>query len=127
MSHDGKRQADHAISLARATSRLIALKSSTISMCRYCLNGAFGLQITRTKECTVCSKAAFVDQFPKSPHAGSEKHGRDVCFSCWEQHIRSEVDSKEWNEVSCAPCDHILGEGDIKNLDLNFTSRLYLQ
>ncbi|KAF2162566.1 hypothetical protein M409DRAFT_27188 [Zasmidium cellare ATCC 36951] len=81
----------------------------------------------KTKECTICAGDVFANQFPKIPHADAAEHARDVCFKCWEQHLHSELENKEWNQISCAQCDHILTEAEIKKLDTSFISRIYQQ
>ena len=68
------------------------------------------------KECVTCCNSVAINRFPKLPHKSAEKHGRDVCFECWKQHLKSEIQSKGFDSVCCPLCEEALEESEIKKL-----------
>jgi hypothetical protein len=71
---------------------------------------------SKRKECVTCCNQVPVSRFPKLPHKTAEKHGRDVCIDCWEQHLKSEMKSKGWDAICCPLCDDALDQTEIKKL-----------
>lgn len=66
------------------------------------------------------------NQFPKLPHASEDKgeeHGSDVCFKCWDEHLKSEVGSKGFEAVSCPQCPKTLAEIELRKLAKRSTYR----
>lgn len=70
----------------------------------------------KRKECVTCCNDVAINRFPKLPHKSAQKHGRDVCIGCWEQYLKSEINSKGWNSICCPLCDDVLEETEIKKL-----------
>ena len=70
----------------------------------------------KRKECVTCCNRVAINRFPKLPHKSAEKHGRDVCFDCWQKHLKSEIQSKGFDSVCCPLCDEALEESEIKKL-----------
>ena len=70
----------------------------------------------KRKECVTCCNSVAINRFPKLPHKSAEKHGRDVCFDCWQQHLKSEIQSKGFDSVCCPLCEEALEESEIKKL-----------
>lgn len=68
------------------------------------------------KECIICFSNVAVNRFPKLPHKDADEHDRSVCFSCWEQHLASEVEAKGWDMIACPQCDKTLEEAEVKKL-----------
>ena len=67
------------------------------------------------KECSVCLSDVATNQYPKKPHAG-EQHSSDVCFKCFDQHIKTQVDSTSSGIVSCPQCLQTLAEPEVRKL-----------
>lgn len=73
------------------------------------------------KECTVCLELTTRTSFPIIQHAVGGEHGSDVCLSCWDQHIESEVRSKSSEGISCLQCPQRLVEEEVRHLATNST------
>lgn len=67
-----------------------------------------------TKECSTCCLQKAVNQFPK--HVHTSKHASEVCFKCWEEHLKAEVNNKDTASVQCAEYDEVLGEQEVRKL-----------
>ena len=70
----------------------------------------------RRKECVTCCNEVPINRFPKLPHKSAEKHGRDVCVDCWEQHLESQIKTNGWDAICCPLCNDTLEETEIKRL-----------
>ena len=69
------------------------------------------------KECTVCSDDVATNRFPKLPHVGALKHEHNTCLTCWDRHLRAEIDNgKKYDQVSCPQCDQLLQESEVRAL-----------
>jgi len=74
------------------------------------------------KECIICCEELPTYHFPgEAPHKPGQECNSSVCFSCFEQHLQNEVDSKKWNEIKCPECAQVLEEQEIKALALEAT------
>ena len=74
------------------------------------------------KECIICCEEYPTYHFPgETPHKPGQECKSSVCFSCFEQHLQNEVDSKKWSEIKCPECAQVLEEGEIKTLALKTT------
>ena len=66
--------------------------------------------------CQVCSDDMDpLLQFQVS--VGSQcRHAPEICLACWEQHIASQAETKNWDSITCphADCGVILGYGDMQ-------------
>ena len=69
-----------------------------------------------TKECTICCSDTFLNRFPRLPHIDAQKHSSDVCFKCWDLHLKSEVESKGFEKVGCPQCGQLLEEPEVRKL-----------
>ena len=72
------------------------------------------LPAEQDKECTVCLELAAETSFPDNKHASGREHSSDVCFNCWNQHIESEIISKDFDGISCLQCSHRLVEEEVR-------------
>ncbi|KAK6432315.1 hypothetical protein LTR95_011517 [Oleoguttula sp. CCFEE 5521] len=68
------------------------------------------------KECIVCTENVVKSRFPKLLHASAEQHTSDVCFKCWEQHLKVEVVAKDREIFSCPQCSQALEADEIRKL-----------
>lgn len=68
------------------------------------------------KECTVCLEVVAKTSFPDTKHSADHEHSSDVCLSCWNQHIESEIRSKSFEGISCLQCPYKLGEEEVHRL-----------
>lgn len=77
-------------------------------------------KVPSTVECVICLSKIPEDRLPKLPHpdaVGRElEHPSEVCFDCWDEHLRSEVESKAFDSVGCPQCRKPLVESDIREL-----------
>jgi len=69
-----------------------------------------------TRVCTTCARDLPLAQFPKLPEDGSCTHDNDTCKRCWHQWLQSQVASKTPDQISCAQCSNVLGQGEIRAL-----------
>ena len=77
------------------------------------------------KPCIVCTDDVPKNRFPKLPHKQDDdtKHTSDVCFKCFGEHLRIEVETKGHEGVGCPQCSQPLEESDIRKLASSFTYR----
>lgn len=66
--------------------------------------------------CTTCDRDLPSNQFPKTPDDSKCDHDRETCKRCWHQWLASQVDSKSYDQISCAQCTTILGQNEIRLL-----------
>lgn len=80
------------------------------------------------KPCIVCTEDTPKNRFPKLPHKqdDNEKHSSDVCFKCFSEHLRVEVETKGHEGVACPQCSKPLEESDIRKLASSWTYREYV-
>ena len=69
-----------------------------------------------TKECSSCMSRLDIQNFPSRVHAGAIQHQSEVCQSCWEENLQVAVEEQAPDRISCAECELILDESDIKEL-----------
>jgi hypothetical protein len=70
----------------------------------------------QNKECAVCFELVARTSFPDTTHSDHREHGSDVCLSCWNLHIESEIRSKNFEGISCLQCSHKLVEEEVRRL-----------
>lgn len=70
------------------------------------------------KPCIVCTDDVPKNRFPKLPHKQDENNKRssDVCFKCFRDHLRVEVENKGHEAVSCPQCSKLLDEHEVRKL-----------
>lgn len=70
------------------------------------------------KPCIVCTEDVSRNRFPQLPHSqdGNKNHNSDVCFECFREHLRVEVETKTHEDVGCPQCSKPLEESDIRKL-----------
>lgn len=75
------------------------------------------------KACIVCTEDVPKNRFPKLPHAQDDtnKHTSDVCFKCFSEHLRIEVETKGHEGVGCPQCSKPLEESEIRKLASSWT------
>lgn len=72
-------------------------------------------QLPRRK-CLVCDAEKGSNQFPSHKRVSSHEHDHNVCRPCYRSHLKSEIDSKDWNEVACPECPITLTYKEVKNM-----------
>lgn len=80
------------------------------------------------KPCIVCTEDVPKNRFPKLPHKqdGNNKHSSDVCFKCFREHLRVEVENKGHEAVSCPQCSKLLDESEVRKLASSRTYQEYV-
>ncbi|KAK5118181.1 hypothetical protein LTR85_008161 [Meristemomyces frigidus] len=66
--------------------------------------------------CTTCARNLPIAQFPKHPEGSNCEHERETCRRCWHQWLESQVASKPFDQISCAQCSKLLGQGEVRAL-----------
>lgn len=77
-------------------------------------------------KCTTCDRTLPVMSFPKFPEGSNCKHERETCKRCWRQWLAVQVETKSFNQISCAQCENILGQSQIKALATSQVYQKYL-
>lgn len=80
------------------------------------------------KPCIVCTDDIPRNRFPKLPHKqdDNDKHSSDVCFKCFSEHLRVEVETKGHEGIGCPQCSRPLEESDIRKLASSWNYREYV-
>jgi hypothetical protein len=78
------------------------------------------------EECTVCLELVATSAFPNTKHASGREHSSDVCLGCWDQHIVSEMRSKNFEVISCLHCSDRLVEEEVRRLTKESTYAEYV-
>jgi hypothetical protein len=80
------------------------------------------------KPCIVCTEDVPKNRFPKLPHSQDDnnKHTSDVCFKCFSEHLRIEVETKGHEGVGCPQCSKPLEESEIRKLASSWTYQEYV-
>jgi hypothetical protein len=78
------------------------------------------------EECIVCLELVATSTFPDTKHASGRQHSSDVCLGCWDQHIVSEMRSKNFEAISCLRCSDRLVEGEVRRLTKESTYAEYV-
>ncbi|KAK4540528.1 hypothetical protein LTR36_009166 [Oleoguttula mirabilis] len=82
-------------------------------------------KMKKTK-CSSCDRSLPTTQFPKHPEGSSCEHGRETCRRCWHQWLEAQVNSKSFDQISCAQCSNTLGQGEIRALATPAVYQRYL-
>lgn len=81
-----------------------------------------------TKVCDACCEDVPMNRFPLYPHQGApvweHENDHNVCFKCRNHHLTSQLDSSEWNELTCAVCEKQLTQAEIVQLAKTFPKGL---
>jgi len=79
------------------------------------------------KACIVCNEDVPRNRFPKIPHKQDDnnKHSSDVCFKCFSEHLRIEVENKGHEGIGCPQCSRPLEESEIRKLASSWTYQEY--
>lgn len=72
-------------------------------------------KMKRTR-CSTCDRNLPTAQFPKHPEGSKCEHERETCRRCWHQWLEAQVASKPFDQISCAQCNNILAQGEIRTL-----------
>lgn len=80
------------------------------------------------KPCIVCTEDVPKNRFPKLPHSqdDNDSHNSNVCFKCFTEHLRVEVETKGHEGVCCPQCSKPLGESEIRKLASSYTYQEYV-
>lgn len=73
-------------------------------------------RVMARKECIICCAEVTTIRFPKLHHVDAQQHTSDVCLGCWNQHLKSEVESKGFEGVGCPQCSYLLQEPEVRRL-----------
>lgn len=75
------------------------------------------------RDCAICVDTFDIDVLPLRPHAtAAADHA--ICYGCWEKHLHSELERKDWNQLSCPDCGETMSVADICQLDIFFQERI---
>lgn len=70
------------------------------------------------KECHICFDAKDTDLFPQTSATSNCRCLSNACLVCIQQHIKTQMRSKEWKEgsITCPMCNRPLIYQEIENL-----------
>lgn len=66
--------------------------------------------------CMICTEEFGKDIIPPPWVSLACQHSPSVCFACMQKCIRSDLESKIWNQIKCPECKILLIYEDIKRL-----------
>lgn len=68
------------------------------------------------KECQVCFDTKHTDLFPHTTEASGCRCLSDSCLLCLQQHMKTQMSSKEWKEgsLTCPTCNRSLTHQEIE-------------
>jgi hypothetical protein len=66
--------------------------------------------------CLVCDTEKGINQFPSRKRVSSHEHEQNVCRPCYLGHLKTEIDSKNWDEVACPECSITLTYKEVKDM-----------
>lgn len=81
----------------------------------------------RSVTCAICYDDLPSTQFPDISHKHSgrnDKNASFACLGCWENHLHSELERKEWDKLSCLDCGKVIELSEIQRLDSLFTKKI---
>ena len=93
----------------------------------YDLGYKFSNMAMRRRTCTTCDRNLPRNQFPKAPPGSACTHERETCKRCWFQWLAAQVESKQWDAMSCAQCANVLGQSEVRALATAATYHKYVQ
>lgn len=70
------------------------------------------------KECQICFDARHTDLFPQTTAASDCSCLSDACLACVQEHIKSQMNSREWREgsITCPVCNRSLTYQEMEDL-----------
>ncbi|KAF2192323.1 hypothetical protein K469DRAFT_735382 [Zopfia rhizophila CBS 207.26] len=77
------------------------------------------------KDCIVCAESRSLHRFPKRPPTASCVHEVNTCWHCLRGWIRSEFESKIWDQISCPECSTRMQYEDIREFAPSEVFRRY--
>ncbi|EMC91631.1 hypothetical protein BAUCODRAFT_299438 [Baudoinia panamericana UAMH 10762] len=68
----------------------------------------------KRKTCLTCDRHLPANAFPKINEEC--QHERETCRRCWYQWLALQLETKQWDQITCAQCPTKLGQADIRAL-----------
>lgn len=84
------------------------------------------IETMRRIVCTTCERDLPANQFPKQTEGSQCKHDRETCKKCWHQWLDVQVATKGSDQISCAACNVVLGQNEIRALATSAVYEKYL-
>ncbi|KAI9775392.1 MAG: hypothetical protein M1839_001247 [Geoglossum umbratile] len=72
------------------------------------------VKLNRDIECVVCAETLKGRDFPDSCITGTCEHEAMTCRDCIAQHIRMQLDTRTWGQLSCPECPAPMVYADVK-------------
>ncbi|KAK5696574.1 hypothetical protein LTR97_007877 [Elasticomyces elasticus] len=72
--------------------------------------------LTKKQNCTTCDLNLPLTEFPRRPEGSTCKHLSETCQDCWREWLAEQVESKHFDQISCAQCSNVLGQNEIRTL-----------
>lgn len=66
--------------------------------------------------CIICDSEKAINQFPKWRRVSFHDHGSNTCRPCFLRHVEVQIDTRNWDEVSCPECNVVLAFHEVKNM-----------
>lgn len=82
----------------------------------------------QAKECQICFEARHTDLFPQTTPTSDCKCFSDACLVCVQEHIKQQMNSKEWKEgsITCPTCNRALIYQEIESYADGETLAMYV-
>lgn len=70
--------------------------------------------LTGDRECIVCANTKVVTEFPGASVTTTCTHPPATCLECVAMSIKSDLNSKLWNEIRCPECREPMQYDDVQ-------------
>lgn len=83
------------------------------------------IRLSKEQECVICAETLRVSQFPAAAVTDKCTHESNTCLECISHHIRSQLESRMWDQLSCPECPVLLRYADVQKYATNATFQIY--
>ncbi|KAK0634381.1 hypothetical protein B0T17DRAFT_481281 [Bombardia bombarda] len=81
--------------------------------------------LSGTRECIICADSKDVGMFPGAAVTNTCDHPPSTCLDCIAISIKSDIESKLWNEIKCPECGTYLQYDDVQRFANSETKERY--
>jgi hypothetical protein len=72
------------------------------------------IKLRQDQECVVCTETIKGSGFPQTRITGTCTHEPTTCLGCVAEHIRVQLDSRTWGQLSCPECPEPMAYVDVR-------------
>ncbi|KAH0559686.1 hypothetical protein GP486_003797 [Trichoglossum hirsutum] len=83
------------------------------------------IKLKQDQECVVCTETLKGTDFPQTRITGTCTHEPATCLGCIAEHIRVQLDSRTWGQLSCPECPEPMVYVDVRRYATEETFQRY--